>query len=100
MKLNLLRGKILRLLYELYPDGIEYTSLLGIYYSYEKIENIGKALQYLVDRNLVVQKETSHPYKKEKKIMFYKISPAGIDLVEGSAKPIAGVCIVPEECDG
>lgn len=100
MKLNLLRGKILRLLHELYPDGIEYTSLLGIYYSYEKIENIGKALQYLVDRNLVVQKEASHPYKEEKKIMFYKISPAGIDLIEGSAKPIAGVCIVPEDCDG
>ena len=100
MKLNILRGKILRLLHELYPNGIEYTSLLGIYYSYEKIENIRKSLQYLIDRNLVVQKESPHPYKEEKKIMFYKISPAGIDLVEGSAKPIAGVCFVPEDSDG
>lgn len=100
MKLNILRGKILRLLHELYPNGIEYTSLLGIYYSYEKIENIRKSLQYLIDRNLVVQKESPHPYKEEKKILFYKISPAGIDLVEGSAKPIAGVCILPEDSDG
>lgn len=100
MKLNILRGKILRLLHELYPNGIEYTSLLGIYYSYEKIENIRKSLQYLIDRNLVVQKESPHPYKEEKKILFYKISPAGIDLVEGSAKPIAGVYILPEDSDG
>lgn len=97
MKLNIMRGKILRLLHELYPDGIEYTSLLGIYYSYEKIENIGKALQYLTDRNLVVQKEMPHPYKEEKKLTFYKILPAGIDLIEGSAKPIAGICLFPEE---
>lgn len=100
MKLNILRGKILRLLHELYPDGIEYTSLLGIYYSYEKIESIGKALQYLVDRNLVVQKEMPHPYKDEKKIMFYKISPGGIDLIEGSVKPLAGVFLVPEADNG
>lgn len=97
MKLNILRGKILRLLYELYPDGIEHTSLLGIYYPYEKLDNIGKAVQYLVDRNIVVKNEIAHPYKAEKTIMFYKISPGGIDLVEGSIKPLAGVCLIPEE---
>lgn len=97
MNQNILRGKILRLLHELYPDGIEYTSLLGIYYSYEKIESIKKALQYLIDRGLIINKEIPHPYKPEKKIMFYKISPSGIDLAEEVVKPIPGVCFIPEE---
>ena len=51
MKNNILRGKILRLLADMYPDGIERTSLIGIYHAYEHVDDIDKSAAYLVEGN-------------------------------------------------
>lgn len=95
MKNKYLRGKILKLFFEFYPDGVERITLLGIYYQYEKIEDIDKSLEYLAEKGYVSKKENPHPYKINKKTVFYKITPAGIDLIEGT-KNDSGVLIPVE----
>lgn len=45
MKNNILRGKILRLLADMYPNGIERTSLVGIYHAYDKVDDIDKSVE-------------------------------------------------------
>lgn len=96
MKNNVLRGKILKLLSDMYPDGIEQTSLIGIYHSYEKIDDITRSVEYLVDKKLVDKKENPHPYKENMSVIYYKITPAGIDLIEGNTAPDSGI-IIPME---
>ncbi len=96
MKNNILRGKILKLLGDIYPDGIEQTSLIGIYHSYEKVDDITRSVEYLVDKNLVSKKESPHPYKEQKNVIYYKITPEGIDLIEGNSEPDSGI-IIPME---
>ncbi|MGP1587296.1 MAG: hypothetical protein ACTTHG_03015 [Treponemataceae bacterium] len=96
MKKNILRGKILRLLADFYPNGVELTSLIGIYHAYEKVDDITKSVEYLVDKGFVYKKENPHPYKDNMKVIFYKISPEGLDLVEGNAKGDIGILILPE----
>lgn len=96
MKNNILRGKILKLLGDIYPDGIEQTSLIGIYHSYEKVDDITRSVEYLVDKKLVSKKESPHPYKEQKNVIYYKITPEGIDLIEGNSEPDSGI-IIPME---
>jgi len=96
MKNNVLRGKILKLLAELYPDGIEHTSLVGIYHSYEKVEDISRSVAYLVDSGLVEKKESPHPYKANAMVVYYKIMPDGLNLVEGNSPADSGI-VVPVE---
>ena len=96
MKNCILRGKILKLLSEQYPEGLERVTLVGIYYQCDKVEDIDKSLEYLCDKKYIVKKEHPHPYKENKKIIFYKITPEGIDLVEGTIKQEPGI-IIPTE---
>lgn len=96
MKNNLLRGKILKLLSDMYPDGIEQTSLIGIYHSYEKVDDITRSVEYLVDKGYVTRKDSPHPYKENMQVVYYKIAPAGLDLVEGNASADSGI-IIPLE---
>lgn len=96
MKNTILRGKILKLLSDMYPDGIEHTSLVGIYHSYEKVDDITRSVEYLVDKKLVDKKETPHPYRENTFVTYYKITPAGIDLIEGTSSPDSGI-IIPLE---
>lgn len=93
MKNNILRGKILRLLTDMYPNGIERTSLIGIYHAYDKVDDIDKSVEYLVEKGLVTKVESPHPYKENAKIIFYKIAPAGVDLVEGNIPADPGIVI-------
>ena len=96
MKLNLLRGKILRLLSDFYPDGIEQTQLIGIYHAYDKTDDIVKSAAYLVDKGFVQKTQVPHPYKEGMKITYYKITPKGLDLIEGNAEADSGI-LVPRE---
>ena len=83
MKNNILRGKILRLLSDMYPDGIERTSLIGIYHAYEHVDDIGYC----------TKTETPHPYKANISVIYFKITPAGLDLIEGNCASDAGILI-------
>ena len=96
MKNCILRGKILKLLSEQYPEGLERITLISIYYQGDKVDDIDKSLAYLCDKGYVQKKEHPHPYKENKKITFYKITPEGIDLIEGTTEAEPGI-IIPAE---
>ena len=96
MKNCILRGKILKLLSEQYPEGLERITLISIYYQCDKVDDIDKSLAYLCDKGYVQKKEHPQPYKENKKITFYKITPEGIDLIEGTTEAEPGI-IIPAE---
>lgn len=96
MKNKFLRGEILKLLFELYPDGIERVTLIGIYYQFDKIEEIDKSLEYLFEKKYISKIESPHPYKRDKKITYFKITPEGIDLIDGTVAQDPGV-VIPVE---
>ena len=50
MKNCILRGKILKLLSEQYPEGLERITLISIYYQSDKVDDIDKSLAYLCDK--------------------------------------------------
>ena len=101
MKNNLLRGKLLKLLHDMYPDSMELSSIVGIYYQYHPVDEIRKALQYLQDKGLLVEYVVPHPYREGKTIVYFKISPAGVDLVEGNnCTDEPGVVMPREDCRG
>ena len=93
MKNNMLRGKILRLLSDMYPDGIEKTSLNGIYHAYETIEDIERSVEYLCDKGYCNKTQSPHPYKSNMTITYYKITPSGLDLIDGNIAPDSGIVI-------
>lgn len=97
MKQNMLRGKILRLLADIYPDPIDKTSLLGIYYQYYKIDHINKALAYLEDKALIEVKALAHPFREREYVYSYKITGDGIDLLEGNTADEPGILVPVEE---
>lgn len=92
----LLRGRLLGLLKDVYPEGLEQTMIIGVFYQDEKVDNIIRELEYLTDKGYIQQKKTPHPYKQNRFIINYKISPTGIDLCEGSITCEPGI-IIPVE---
>lgn len=99
MKNSVLRGKLLRLLNDMYPDSMEQSSIIGIYYQYHPVEDIRKALQYLQDKALIHQHCVPHPYREGLNVVYYKISPEGVDLLEGNtSQPEPGV-VLPMEAN-
>lgn len=97
MKNNILRGKILRLLHDMYPDSMEHSSIVGIYYQYHSVDSIRKSLQYLLDKGLVIVNEVPHPYREGVSVVYYKVSPAGVDLVEGNSPSKDSGIVLPVE---
>lgn len=93
MKNCILRGKILKLLYEVYPNGLERINLISIYYQTDKVDDIEKSLEYLCDKKYILKKELPHPLKENEKIVSYKILPLAIDLIEGTIEKDSGVVI-------
>ena len=54
MKNCILRGKILKLLSEVYPNGLERINLISIYYQTDKVDDIEKSLEYLCDKKYIL----------------------------------------------
>lgn len=96
MKGTILRGKLLVLLSNVYPDAMEQTSIIGIYYQLNKVDDIHAELAYLVDKGYIIKKETPHPFKENKTVVYYKISPKGIDLCEGNIQADPGIILQVE----
>ena len=84
MKGTILRGKLLKLLKDVYPDGMEEQTIIGIYYQHNKVDDILTELAYLTDKGYVSQRKTPHPFNANGSICYYKILPQGIDLCEGT----------------
>jgi len=95
MKDTTLRGKLLEFLKDIYPEGAESRAIASVFYEYHKYNGIMQSLEYLADKGYVLCKKISHPYKSNETLSMYKISPAGIDLIEGTTID-PGVAILPE----
>ncbi len=78
-----LRGQILDFLKRIYPREIEELEVIAVFYQYHKDTEIRQALAYLVDKGYVEAKKVAIPYDKRRYRTLYKITPKGIDLLEG-----------------
>jgi hypothetical protein len=96
IKANVLRGILLRLLKEVYPDGLNEIEIIGIEYQYYKPDEVRPALSYLTDKGYLLRCESPHPYKQLEKIIGYKLLPPGIDLLEGNIDADPGITLTPE----
>ena len=92
---NILRGKILQFLRELFPQGTDAMTVIGIYYEYYRREDIIDSLEYLTSKGYVEKREVPHPSRKLEKLATYTINAAGIDLCDGTTSD-AGITIVAE----
>jgi hypothetical protein len=95
MKPLILRGKLLEFLRDLYPEGADERTIVGVFYEYHEYDDIIASLSYLADKGYAECKEVPHPYKSAERIRIYKIAPPGIDLMDGTTVDPA-VTIVPE----
>ena len=93
MKDTILRGKLLELLRNVYPDGIEKSTIISILFQYHKAEDISASLEYLIDKGYAIRKEYPHPYVIQEVIHWYKLSPSGMDLLEGNISNDPGILI-------
>jgi len=93
MKDNILRGKILDLLKSVYPDGIEKKTFFSILFQYHKAEDIRASLEYLVDTGYVSLKEQPHPVFAQDKVKWYKLTPKGLNLIDGNIQEDPGILI-------
>lgn len=94
MKPLILRGKILEFLRDLYPEGADERTIVGVFYEYHAYDDIIESLAYLSDRGYAERKAVPHPYKSAERIRIYKIAPPGIDLMDGTTVD-AAVTILP-----
>jgi hypothetical protein len=93
MKYNILRGKLLELLRKVYPEGIDQKTVNSILFQYHKIDDISASLEYLVDKKYALKMEHPHPFLKQEKLLWYKITPHGIDLLDGNIKDDPGILV-------
>ena len=93
MKANILRGKLLDLLQKVYPDGIDLKTIISILFPYHKVDSINSSLEYLTDKKYILMKEIPDPIVKHEKFKWYKLTPHGIDLLEGNIDPDPGILI-------
>jgi len=93
MKDTILRGKLLELLLDVYPDGAEKSTIISILFQYHKADDISASLEYLADKGYAQKKEYPHPYVTQEMVHWYKISPHGIDLLEGNIAADPGILV-------
>jgi len=91
--MKLLRGQILDFLKRIYPREIEELEILSVFYQYYKDVEIKQSLAYLVDKGYVEARKVSIYNKKQHTL--YKLSPKGIDLLDGTIEDPA--IIVPKD---
>lgn len=78
------RGGILTFLYDIHPLSISLTSIYQTYFQYYGTEDIDRILEYLVEKNYVEEETVQPPNTMFETVNRYKISPAGIDLLDGT----------------
>lgn len=93
MKQTILRGKILDLLIKIYPDGVDEISIVSILYQYYKSEDIKASLEYIADKGYAEKKTQPHPFMAQSFICWYKLTPHGVDLIEGNINADPGITI-------
>ena len=81
------------LLWKVYPDGIDQTTICSILYQYHKVDAILSSLEYLTDKEYILMKEHADPVVKQENFKWYKLTPHGIDLLEGNISDDPGILI-------
>lgn len=91
-----LRGAILQMMKNINPTTAEENAIIAAYYQYYKPIEIRRALQYLVDSGYLDRTRAPHPFLRMEKISTYRISPKGINVLEGDAQDV-GIAVFDEE---
>lgn len=86
MRYSSLRGMILEFLCRVYPSMVLEIDVISVFYRDYRDTHIRKALAYLVDKGYAERIEREHPIRRFERQVFYKATPSGIDLVEGTIR--------------
>lgn len=78
------RGEILTFLYGIHPLAISQVSIYQTYFQYYRTEDIDRILEYLVEKGYVEEEMIQPPNTMFEIVRNYKISPSGIDLLDGT----------------
>ncbi len=97
IKPNMLRGKLLSLMNQMYPTPINEMDIVGILYQYHSVDDIKRELQYLADKEYCTRTELPHPYKIGEKIVTCKLTARGLDLLNGDIPTDPGIVVPVEE---
>lgn len=83
-RVKTLRGDILQFMFGIYDSRAAESSVITAYYAYYHPDQIRKALAYLTDSKYLECEATRHPFKALEKVKYYKLTPKGINVIEGS----------------
>jgi DNA-binding PadR family transcriptional regulator len=75
---------MLEFLNRVYPSMVIELDIIGVFYRDYRDSNIRKALSYLVDKGYVEAIKKPHPVRRYDEQVLYKITPKGIDLLDGT----------------
>lgn len=79
----MLRYEILDFLNRIYPRAVEEIEIISVFYRTYRAKEIKRQLYYLVDKGYIEADEVEIPYIYYEKKKLFKITPKGIDLIEG-----------------
>ena len=80
------RGEILVFLYDIHPLSISLTSIYQTYFQYYRTEDIDRILEYLIEKGYVEEETIQPPGATFETVKKYRITPAGIDLLDGTIR--------------
>jgi hypothetical protein len=75
---------MLEFLNKVYPSMVLELDVIGVFYRDYRDSHIRKTLSYLVDKGYVEAIKKPHPVRRYEENVFYKITPKGIDLLDGT----------------
>lgn len=83
---KVLRGNLLGFLNNIYPDGATELTIIGVFYEYHRDKDIRRELQFLSDKKYLSLENINNPIKRGSKEKYFKITPPGIEILEGTIK--------------
>lgn len=83
MESKTLRGMVLDFLRHVYPRPVMDLDIIGALYQDYRDTEIRDALAYLADKGYLERSEKEHPVRRYRKVITYRLTAAGVDLLEG-----------------
>lgn len=89
------RGELLRMLYRMYPDAIG-NNVIDQTFTWVTPGLLRSHVAYLVDSGYATREDIDHEkYKWSTADYILKVTPKGIDLLEGNIQPDPGILNPP-----
>lgn len=79
----MLRYEILDYLNRIYPRAVEEIEIISVFYRTYRAKEIKRQLYYLLDKGYIEAHEVEIPYMPYERKKLFKITPKGIDLLDG-----------------